>query len=256
MWFLWNFLMLHTPYYYYVHKHFNLLGVDWLIILPPGVGWYIMGYKSEPLPSYHKWSNCSYSIKLSYTTPSSTPKVHLRCLGTTILPTVSSPAFSPPPCPAHIWVGRPTFPIWSPAASLCSPWWVVSLWLFFPPLPRGTSTLRLPRVSPSSLWSVAPPRGVTPSGPWSFTPEPTSSCCRTRAPTAPPTYTSLPRPAPLLPSFTSPSPPFLTASDISEGFGILPLNRCYCRQLSVLGMKKPLMVVGYPHLSGKIPYHH
>ena len=41
--------------------------VVWLIILPPGVDWDIMGYASDPLPYYHELRNCSYSIKVSYT---------------------------------------------------------------------------------------------------------------------------------------------------------------------------------------------
>ena len=38
--------------------------VGWLIILLPGVGCYIMGYESDPLTSYPKLSNFSYSVKL------------------------------------------------------------------------------------------------------------------------------------------------------------------------------------------------
>ena len=48
----------------------------WLILLPPGIGWDIMGYESEPLPSYISLSNFSYSIMLNYTYYISTPQVH------------------------------------------------------------------------------------------------------------------------------------------------------------------------------------
>ena len=38
--------------------------VGWFNILPPRVGWYIMGYESEPLPSFPELINCSHSVKL------------------------------------------------------------------------------------------------------------------------------------------------------------------------------------------------
>ena len=38
--------------------------VGWLILLLPGVGWDIMGYESEPLPSYPELINYPYSVKL------------------------------------------------------------------------------------------------------------------------------------------------------------------------------------------------
>ena len=40
---------------YFVTFTSTLFG--WLIILMPGVGWDIMGYESETLPSYHKLRN-------------------------------------------------------------------------------------------------------------------------------------------------------------------------------------------------------
>ena len=148
-----------------------------------------MGYESEPLPSYKKLRNCSYSIKLNCTTSLSTPQVHLPRLGPTIAPTISCPASAPPPCTAHRWGGRPTFPIWSPAASWCTPRWGVALWLPLTPLPMGTNTLCLPRIYPSSPWSAAPPGVGTPPGHWEYPPLPPVSRWRTRAPTAPPPYT-------------------------------------------------------------------
>ena len=50
--------------------------VGWLISVPPVVGWDIMGNESEPLHYYQELSNCSYSIKLKYTTSLSTTQVH------------------------------------------------------------------------------------------------------------------------------------------------------------------------------------
>ena len=47
----------------------NLL-LGWFIILPPGIGWYIMGYESDPLHSYPELSNFSYSVKLITPLPS------------------------------------------------------------------------------------------------------------------------------------------------------------------------------------------
>ena len=60
--------------------------VGWLILLPPIVGWDIMGYESDPLPSYLGLSNYSCYITLNFTDPPYNPKVHLPCLGPTILP--------------------------------------------------------------------------------------------------------------------------------------------------------------------------
>ena len=95
--------------------------VGQLMILPPGVGWDIMWYESYPLPSCHKLRDCSYSIKLSYTTTSSTLQVHLPHVVPTISPTVLSPESAPPQCTAHIWDDWPPFQIWSHTTSLCTP---------------------------------------------------------------------------------------------------------------------------------------
>ena len=38
---------------------FTIFLVGWLILLLDGVGWYIMDYESETLPSYHKLRNFS-----------------------------------------------------------------------------------------------------------------------------------------------------------------------------------------------------
>ena len=59
-----------------------------LILLLPGVGWDIMGYKSDPLPSYPKLMNCSYSLKL-ITPP---PRLLLRFIYCTLIPPLHQPA--------------------------------------------------------------------------------------------------------------------------------------------------------------------
>ena len=49
---------------HFLYIPYNVITVIWLILLPPEVGWYIMGYESEPPPSYPKLRNCSYYLKL------------------------------------------------------------------------------------------------------------------------------------------------------------------------------------------------
>ena len=63
----------------------NLVG--WLILLPTGVGWYIIGYESEPLHSYPELRNCSYSVKLS--TP--LPRLFLRLVYCVLIPPAHHP---------------------------------------------------------------------------------------------------------------------------------------------------------------------
>ena len=98
-----------------------------------------MGYAWEPLPSYHKLRNCSYSIILSYTTSLSTPQFILPRPGPTIALYDSSLASDLPPFIAHIWVGRPPFPLWLPAVSWCTFLCSVAPRLSLPPLPVGYS---------------------------------------------------------------------------------------------------------------------
>ena len=210
--------------------------VGWLIILPPGVGWYIMGNESYPLPSYQYLRNWSYYIKLSYTPSLSTLQGHLPRLGPTIAAIGLPPLSALPPCTAYRWVIRPPFSLWFPNSFWCTPRWDGALRSPFPPLSRGSPTLRLPRVSSSSPLFVAPPVGGTPPGNWASPWSPPISCCRTIAPTAPPLYTLLPGTALLFLYFPPPSLPFLTACDIYSGFVRPPPNCCYCRQLSALGM--------------------
>ena len=206
-----------------------------------------MGYESDPLPYHQELRNWSYCIKLSYTTSSSTTQVHLPRPGPTIAPSKSSPASAPPPCRAHIWGRSPSFPLWSPSVSWCTPLWGGDPRLPLPPIPRGTTTLCLPGVFPSALWSVAPPIGGTHPVPWAYTPSPPRACFRTRAPTMPPPYTSIPGPGPLLPPFPAPLLPFPTASNLSAGFGRPLPNHCYCRQSSIIVMGKSPTVAGAPH---------
>ena len=54
--------------------------VGWLILLPPGVGYYIMRYESDPLPSYPELRNFSYSVKLITTHPRLLPRFIYRFL--------------------------------------------------------------------------------------------------------------------------------------------------------------------------------
>ena len=49
---------------------------NWLILLPPGVGWGIMGYESEPTTSYYGLRKFSYSIMLNYVESPYTTQFH------------------------------------------------------------------------------------------------------------------------------------------------------------------------------------
>ena len=114
--------------------------------------------------------------------------------------------------------------------------------------------IHLPLVLLLFWWSVAPPGGGTPTGPWESPPSPPSYCWYTISPTVPTPYTLLPRPAMFLPSFSSPLLSLPSPSNIYAGFGRPPPNRCYCRQLSILALEKPLTVVESPRLSETKPY--
>ena len=156
--------------------------------------------------------------------------------GPTIAPSHSSLAYSPPTCRAHRWGGRPPFLLWSPAVSWCTPLWGGSPRPPLPPLTRGTTTLRLPRILLSAPWSVALNGGGTSPGPWVSSLSPPSSFCHTITPTVPPPYTSLPGTELLFPYFPAPLLSSPTASNISAGFDRPPPNWCYCRWSSVLGI--------------------
>ena len=91
--------------------------VGWLILSPPVVGWYIMGYESDPLPSYHELMNYSYYIMLNYTESPSTPQVHLPRPSPTISPSGLYPTSASPRRRVYMWVSRPHFPLCSPVAS-------------------------------------------------------------------------------------------------------------------------------------------
>ena len=83
--------------------------VGWFILLPTGVGWNIMGYKSNTLPSYLSLIQLVHNFMLNYSDSPSTPQVHLPRPGTTISPSISSPASAPPWRQVHKWGGRPPF---------------------------------------------------------------------------------------------------------------------------------------------------
>ena len=61
--------------------------VGWFILLPPGVGWDIMGYEPETLPSYPELGNLYYSVKLI------TPLTHLllRLIYRILIPPLHQP---------------------------------------------------------------------------------------------------------------------------------------------------------------------
>ena len=106
------------------------LKFGWLIILPPGVGWDVMGYESDPLPSHLGLSSCSYYIMLSYAESTSTPQVHLPRPIPAISPSGSSLSSAPPQHRVHIWSNSSPLPLWLPAAS-----WFNLLWCELPLIP-------------------------------------------------------------------------------------------------------------------------
>ena len=62
--------------------------VGWLFLLFPGVIWDIMGYESDPLPSYPKLRNWSYSVMII--TPH--PCVLLKFIYLVLIPPMHQPA--------------------------------------------------------------------------------------------------------------------------------------------------------------------
>ena len=84
--------------------------VGWFILLLPGVGWDIMGYESEPLPSYPELRNCSYSVKLI--TP--IPRLFLRLICRVLIPPAHHPARTRHPLRLHAkFIDRPAgHPLW------------------------------------------------------------------------------------------------------------------------------------------------
>ena len=119
---------------------------SWLILLPPILGWDIMGYESDPLSYYLGLNNCSYYIILNYAEYQTTPPLHLPCPDTTISSSGSSRASAAPRRRVHRWGDRPHFQLWLPAAY----WWTL-VWfevLQIPLLPpRGViNTNRLPHL--------------------------------------------------------------------------------------------------------------
>ena len=116
-----------------------------------------MGYELDPLPSYHKLRNCSYSIMLNYIKYLSTLLAHLQRLGPTIVPSGLFLKYNPPWSRVHVWCFRPPFTLWYPAASECTPLWGGVPRIPLMPPPGGTPTPWLPCVLPSSLWSSGSP---------------------------------------------------------------------------------------------------
>ena len=221
--------------------------VGWLILLPPDVGWDIMGYELEPFLSYLKLRKSSYFITLNYTYYLSTPQVHLPRLGTTISPSVSSRKSSPPRGIVHKWGSRPTFSILSPAASKCTPLWGGLTRLTLAPPPGGILNPNLPQVLPSYPSSAWLPGDGTPTGHLASNLSPPIYHCHTVPPNYPPLYKPSHRPTMLLPYFTAPlrSPP--TDSTLYSGSDTPQANRCCYRQFSDLGKERPQTVAGYLH---------
>ena len=132
------------------------------------IGWDIMGYESETLSSYKDLGNFVYSIMLNDKYSPSTPKIHLPRPD----PTISSSGFPAPALPwyrFHKWNRIPPVSLWLPDISECTSGWSVITRL--PVLPTlGDFTIPcLPRVSPSSSWSVWQTNGETPPGPSTLT---------------------------------------------------------------------------------------
>ena len=228
--------------------------VSWLILISPGLGCDIMGYESEPLPSYTKLRNCYYSVNLI----TSLPRLFLRIIYRVLIPPAQHPDF--PRHPIHLrsyWIeGAAGHPL---CYGCLLPLDVHSNRGGSPRHPSPhllmvTPTLRLPRVSPASPWSVAPPDDGIPSVPWTYPRSPPRSCCHIISSTASPPCTFLPGPAPLLPSFPVPSLSYPTASKLCAGLGIQPPNICCYRRSSAPGMVIPLTVTGSWPWSVTRPY--
>ena len=113
---------------------------NWLILLPPGVGWGIMGYESEPITSYYGLRKFSYSIMLNYVESPYTTQFHWQRPGLIISPSSSSPESAPPQRIVHRLVIRPHFLLWLHVALWCTLLW--------------DEVLRHP---------LSPPRGVIPT---------------------------------------------------------------------------------------------
>ena len=106
-----------------------------LTLLSLVVGWYMMGYEPDTLPSYNKLRDCYYSIILNYTDSPSTPQIHVPRPDPTISSSVSSPASSQPWYRVHEWGGMPPVPQWSHVISKCTPvWGVRPMLILLPPL--------------------------------------------------------------------------------------------------------------------------
>ena len=69
--------------------------VGWLITLLPGVVWDIMGYESDPLPSYPELRNCPHYVKLIKPPPC----LLIRFIYRVLIPPLHQPARPRnPPC--------------------------------------------------------------------------------------------------------------------------------------------------------------
>ena len=98
--------------------------IGWLILLPPSVGWDIMGYESYTLPSYIELSNCSNYNMLNYTDYLSTLQFHFH--------TLISPSYPP---------DRPRPPLCLNAEFINgATWWISTRWCVLSVLQNLQST--------------------------------------------------------------------------------------------------------------------
>ena len=168
---------------------------------------------------------------LNYTDYPSTPWVHLPRPSPTRLYFRSSQAFPLTSCRVHKWGDMPNFPLWSTAASYCTPLWSVVSWLSVTLLPGDIPTPCPPHMLPTYPWYAWPPGCGTPPGPLESPMSPPNSHWRTVAPTESPPYTPYHRPAPLLLSSPTPSRSPPPASAIYPGSDTPTANCCCDRWL-------------------------
>ena len=117
----WNPFWPRSQLIYVLKDHLHLCDLSCLTLLPLVVGWYIMVYESDPLPSYNELRNHSYSIILNYTYSTSTPKINVPRPDPTISSYGSSLASDPPWYRVHKRSGMPPVPQCLPAIYECTP---------------------------------------------------------------------------------------------------------------------------------------
>ena len=227
--------------------------VGWLIILPTGVGWYIMGYESDLLRSCPYLRNFSYSVNLF--TP--VPFLFLRFIYRVLIPPAHHPARLRHPIRLHAHhINREAG---HPLSYGCLPPLDVHSDGLIPAASVTASISEFYHSTPAPHLAVIPVICCaawcgTPAGPWASPRSPTSYCCHIIALAVSPPFTLLPVPVPLLLSFPLPSLSCPTASELCTGLGITQSNICWCRWFSVPGIGTPLTMVGSQRSSVTRPY--